>query len=135
MKLLQYTLGAFFVLFGLTKIVPIFGFGYGYGGTVWFVGEAMGYPMPNLFVGGAIIVELLLGLALLLPAFTDQCWKRVRYSAYGLALFTAAATLLFHVPAISGETLTPELTTSLKNVVIIAALIAIGNSSTPKEEA
>lgn len=127
MTLLRQALGLFFIVFGVTKIVPVLGFGYGFGGTAWFVGEAMGYPVPELFVLGAIIVEILGGLALLAPQWTVRCWKRVQWSAYILAGFTAIATLLFHVPGISGETLTTEMTAALKNLMIIAALVAVGN--------
>ena len=127
MKLLRYALGLFFVIFGITKIIPLAGFGYGFGGTVWFVGEAMGYPAASFIVTIAVIVEIALGLALLLPQFNQRCHVRQRLAAYGLGLFTILATLMFHLPGVSGETLTPELTNVLKNLVIVAALFAVGN--------
>lgn len=128
MNQLRIALGLFFVLFGITKIIPLFGFGYGFGGTVWFVGEAMGYPAPSFMVVVAILVEIVLGLALLLPQFNGNCYLRQRWAAYGLGLFTAVATLMFHVPGISGETLTTEMTNSLKNLMIISALFAVGST-------
>lgn len=123
MNLLKQTLGLFFVIFGITKIIPIFGFGYGFGGTAWFVGTAMGYPFATLLVAAAITIEIVLGLALLLPNINTDIQK---YAAYGLAAFTALATLMFHVPLVGGETLTTELTAVLKNLVIIAGLYAVG---------
>ena len=54
MKTLKKVLGAFFVIFGITKIVPVLGFGYGFGGTAWFVGDLMGYPMATTLVTLAI---------------------------------------------------------------------------------
>lgn len=126
MQILRQALGLFFIIFGITKIVPVLGFGYGFGGTAWFVGTAMGYPFATLFVLAAIAIEIGLGLALLWPQITATCVTRQQYAAYGLALFTIAATLLFHVPMVGGEVLTAELTNVLKNIIIIVALYAVG---------
>jgi uncharacterized membrane protein YphA (DoxX/SURF4 family) len=129
MRLLQQTLGLFFVIFGITKIIPILGFGYGFGGTVWFVGTAMGYPFAPFLVLAAIIVEILLGLLLLLKSSDQNSAIIQKYAAYGLLAFTLLATLLFHVPLIGGETFTTELTAVLKNLVIMVALYAVGKES------
>lgn len=122
MNILRYTLGAFFVIFGITKIIPVLGFGYGFGGTVWFAGTAMGYPMPEVMVALAIVAELGLGAALLAN------W-RVREAALGLLAFTALATVLFHLPGVGGETLTTELTAVLKNLAIMAGLWAVSEKT------
>jgi len=129
MNQLRIALSLFFILFGITKIIPLFGFGYGFDGTVWFVGEAMGYStLASFMVVMAIIFEIALGVGLLMPQMNSNCAWRQRVSAYGLAVFTGIATLLFHVPLIAGETLTPELTNSLKNLIIISALVTVGNN-------
>ena len=127
MQLLQKVLGLFFVIFGLTKIVPIFGFGYGFAGTVGFV-ASLGLPFATALVAAAIIIEIVLGLLLLLPPVGENGEKSQQYAAYGLLAFTILATVLFHFPFIGGETLIPELTTTLKNAVIAAALFAVGKN-------
>ena len=127
MELLQKALGAFFVIFGVTKIISIFGFGYGFAGTVGFV-ASLGYPVAALMVLAAIIVEIGLGLLLLLPALGEKGKTYQKYAAYGLLVFTIMATVMFHLPFVAGATLTAELTTVLKNVIVAAALYAVGNN-------
>ena len=121
-NLLRYVLGAFFVIFGITKIIPVLGFGYGFGGTTWFVGTAMGYPFPEVAVAIAIVVELGLGAALLVN-------YRTGLAAVGLLIFTALATVLFHLPGVGGETLTTELTAVLKNLVVMAGLYQVAKDA------
>ena len=128
MLVLKKVLGAFFLLAGITKIVPVLGYGYGFGGTAWFVGDLMGYPMATTLVTLAIVAEIVGGLALLFPQFTGNCHIRQRYAAYGLAAFTVLATVMFHVPMVGGESLNAEFTAVLKNIVIIAALWAVGRN-------
>lgn len=125
MQILKYVLGLFFVIFGITKIVPILGFGYGFGGTVWFVGTAMGYPFATAIVAAAVVVEIALGLALLLPVLSQT---NQGYAVYALLAFTLLATVMFHVPMVGGEMLTAELTNVLKNIVVAAALYAVGKN-------
>jgi uncharacterized membrane protein YphA (DoxX/SURF4 family) len=125
MNLLRQALGLFFVIFGVTKIVPVLGFGYGFAGTAGFV-AFMGYPFAAALVVGAIVAEIGLGLALLLPQISDRGADIQKYAAYGLAAFTVLATAMFHIPLVGGETLTVELTSVLKNLVIVAALYAVG---------
>lgn len=124
MQILRQALGLFFVIFGVTKIVPVFGFGYGFAGTVGWV-ASLGYPAASLLVLAAIVVEIGLGLLLLLPSLDSQKLTH-EFSAYALAAFTLVATLMFHLPFASGATLTPELTLALKNVVLAVALFAVG---------
>lgn len=127
MQILRQALGLFFVIFGVTKLIPVLGFGYGFAGTVGFV-ASLGYPAAALLVAAAVAVEIGLGLALLLPKdlITETAQK---YAAYGLAAFTVLATAMIHIPFVGGETLTPELTTTLKNLVIVAALFAVGKET------
>jgi len=125
MNILRQALGLFFVIFGVTKIIPVLGFGYGFAGTAGFV-AFMGYPAASLLVLAAIVVEIGLGLLLLVPKLFENSY---RYAAYGLAVFTALATIMFHVPLVGGETLTTELTAVLKNLIVIAALYTVGKKN------
>lgn len=127
MQILRQALGLFFVIFGITKIVPVLGFGYGFAGTVGFV-ASLGYPLAGLLVAAAVVIEIGLGLVLLLPSLSEK-FSSHQYAAFGLAAFTVIATLLFHVPFIGGEVLTVELTNTLKNLIIIAALYAVGKET------
>lgn len=127
MQFLRQALGLFFVIFGITKIVPVLGFGYGFAGTVGFV-ASLGYPLAALLVAAAIAIEIVLGLALLLPSL-DENGVIQKYSAYALAAFTLLATVMFHLPFVAGQTLTPELTNVLKNLVIAVALFAVGKEN------
>jgi uncharacterized membrane protein YphA (DoxX/SURF4 family) len=124
MNILTKILGAFFVIFGITKIIPILGFGYGFAGTVGFV-TMLGYPFAAGLVAAAIILEIALGLALLLRPLGSN---EVKYAAYGLLAFTVLATLMFHVPLI-GTAVTVELTAILKNAVVAAALWAVAQTA------
>lgn len=127
MQILRQALGLFFVIFGITKIIPVLGFGYGFAGTVGFV-ASLGYPVAGLLVAAAIIAEIGLGLLLLLPAIRGNAQSH-QYAAFGLAAFTILATLMFHAPFIGGEVLTVELTNTLKNLIIIVALFVVGKES------
>lgn len=127
MQILRQALGLFFVIFGITKLIPIFGFGYGFAGTVGFV-ASLGYPVAALLVAAAIAIEIALGLVLLLPKL-DENGTMQKYAAYGLGAFTLLATVMFHLPFVAGQTLTPELTNVLKNLVIAVALFTVGKES------
>ena len=123
MTVLKKVLGAFFLLAGINKII-------GYGGTVYYVGEMMGYPYASLLVMAAIVAEVAGGIALLAPRFMDLCVLRQRLAAYGLLTFTALATLMFHVPGMAGETFDAEMVHVMKNIVVMAALFAVGRNIT-----
>ena len=126
MTVLKKVLGAFFLLAGINKIM-------GYSGTVYYVGEMMGYPYASLLVMAAIVAEVAGGIALLMPripALKNLCVLRQQVAAYGLLVFTALATVMFHVPGMAGETFDAEMVHVMKNVVVIAALWAVGRSVT-----
>lgn len=127
MQILRQALGLFFVIFGVTKLIPVFGFGYGFAGTVGFV-ASLGYPLAAFLVAAAVAIEIGLGLLLLLPQL-DSDGRLQKYAAYALAGFTLLATIMFHLPFVAGQTLTPELTNVLKNLVIAVALIAVGKEN------
>jgi len=75
-------LALMFLIAGIGKI------GAGFAGTVGYIGS-VGLPMPQVLAVGAIIVEIVGAVALIVG------WK-TRWAALALALFTVAAALLFH---------------------------------------
>jgi putative oxidoreductase len=75
-------LALMFLIAGIGKI------GAGFAGTVGYIGS-VGLPMPQVAAIGAIIVEIVASLALIIG------WK-TRWAALALAIFSVAAALLFH---------------------------------------
>jgi putative oxidoreductase len=75
-------LALMFLIAGIGKI------GDGFAGTVGYI-SSVGLPQPQLAAVGAIIVEIVGSLALIVG------WK-TRWAALALAIFTVAAALLFH---------------------------------------
>lgn len=76
------------ILIALLFVPAGFGKLMGFSGTVGYIGS-VGLPMPEVGAVVAIIVELLLGLALLVGFKT-------RWAALLIALFTVAAAIFFH---------------------------------------
>ncbi len=70
-----------FIPAGISKIT-------GFGGTVGYI-ASKGLPLPQVAAAGTIVVEVVIGLALLVGF-------KARYAALILAAFTVAASLLFH---------------------------------------
>jgi putative oxidoreductase len=70
-----------FIPAGINKIT-------GFGGTVGYI-ASKGLPLPQVAAAGTIVVEIVVGLALLVGF-------KARYAALILAAFTVAASLLFH---------------------------------------
>jgi putative oxidoreductase len=75
-------LALMFLVAGIGKI------GAGFAGTVGYI-SSVGLPLAQLAAVGAIIVEIVGSLALIVG------WK-TRWAALALAVFTVAAALLFH---------------------------------------
>jgi putative oxidoreductase len=75
-------LALMFLVAGIGKI------GAGFAGTVGYI-SSVGLPLAQLAAVGAIIVEIVGSLALIVG------WK-TRWAALALAIFTVAAALLFH---------------------------------------
>ena len=74
-------LAAIFVLSGFSKVTdPASALGYI---------SSVGLPLPQLALAGAIVVELIGGLALILG-------YRTRFVALGLAAFSVVTALVFH---------------------------------------
>jgi putative oxidoreductase len=97
-----------FVLSGLFKVL-------GFAATAQMMGSA-GFPAPQLFLVGAIVLELGGGLALL-------CGYRVRWAALALIVFLIPATLVFHTAHIAGAEAQNQMTQTLKNLAILGALL------------
>jgi putative oxidoreductase len=74
-------LALMFVMAGISKIA-------GFEGTVGFI-ASKGLPLPSLLAVATIVVEVLGGLALIVG------WQ-TRWAALALALFTLAASVIFH---------------------------------------
>lgn len=75
-------LALMFLIAGIGKI------GAGFAGTVGYI-SSVGLPLPQVAAIGAIIVEIVGSLALIVG------WK-TRWAALALAIFSVAAALLFH---------------------------------------
>ncbi len=73
----------------------------------------VGFPMPDLFLVGAIVFELVGGLLLLIG-------YKARIAAVILIVFIIPATLIYHVPNMADRA---EMIAVLKNLAIIGALI------------
>jgi putative oxidoreductase len=70
-----------FIPAGINKIT-------GFGGTVGYI-ASKGLPLPQVAAAGTIVVEVVVGLALLVGF-------KARYAALILAAFTVAASVIFH---------------------------------------
>lgn len=79
--LARVLLAALFIPAGWGKIA-------GFAGTAGYI-ASKGLPMPQVLAGGALVLELVGGILLLIGLFT-------RWSALALALFCLLAAFLFH---------------------------------------
>lgn len=104
-------LAPMFLLAGYSKIG-------GFAGTAKWIGAA-GLPMPELLTAGALAVELVAGIMLVIG------WK-ARWAALALAVFTALATYFFHnfwaLP--EAQKMTQQLF-FMKNIAVIGGLLLI----------
>ena len=79
--------------------------------------SSVGFPMPRLFLVGAIVIEIVGGLGLMLGIGT-------RYAAAALILFVIPATLMFHASLIADPVAGQEQAAhTLKNTAIIGGLL------------
>lgn len=104
-------LGGFFLLAGLDK------FG-GLEGTAGFIASG-GLPLPGLLAPAVAAFEVLAGLALIVG------WQ-ARWSAFALAAFTLAASLLFHnYWAFPAEQQMVQQLMFMKNLAIVGGLLMV----------
>ncbi|HTQ80074.1 MAG TPA: DoxX family protein [Thermoanaerobaculia bacterium] len=99
-------LALIFVLSGVGKLTS-------FAGTAKMMG-GVGFPVPELFLVGAILLELGGGLALLLG-------YKARWAALALIVFLIPATLIFHVAHMSGSQ--DQMIHALKNIAILGGLL------------
>ncbi len=105
-------LAAIFVISGFSKIT-------GFEGTVGYM-EAYGMPMAQVFLVGAIVLELGGGLMVLLG------WK-ARLGALALIVFTIPTTLIFHQfwgLEDAGQAMTQQIM-FMKNLSMIGGLLIL----------
>lgn len=103
-------LAVLFIPAGFSKLT-------GFAGTVGYIGS-VGLPLPQVGAVLAIVVELGLGLALLLGFKT-------RLAALGLALFTLAASVLFHnYWAMPADKVMVQQLMFMKNIAVVGGLLA-----------
>jgi putative oxidoreductase len=109
--LARILLAAMFVYAGYGKIG-------GFEGTAGYI-ASKGLPLPQLAAAGTIVLEIVAGVMLVLG------WK-ARWAALALAVFTVAATLIFHafwdVPA---EQFRTQQLFFLKNMATVGGLLMV----------
>lgn len=100
----------FFIIPGLGKLT-------GFAGAVGYA-QSAGMPMPEVGVAVGLAIEILGGLALLLGLGT-------RYAAAILAIFTLAATMIFHAYwSVPAEAVMVTKLLFNKNIAIVGGLLA-----------
>lgn len=79
--------------------------------------SSVGFPMPKLFLVGAIVIEIVGGIALMLGFGT-------RYAAASLIVFLVPATVMFHIAFIADPASGQEqIAHTLKNIAIAGGLL------------
>jgi putative oxidoreductase len=90
----------------------------GFAGTTGYI-ASKGLPLPELGAAIAIAVELGLGL-LLLVGF------KTRFAALGIALFTIAATVIFHnFWAVPAAQVMQQQQSFFKNIAVVGGLLLL----------
>ena len=111
MLVARILLALMFVSAGFSKIG-------GFEGTAGYI-ASKGLPLPQLGAAIAIVVELAGGIMLIVG------WK-ARWAALAIAVFTAAATVIFHnYWAMSGADAFTQRLMFWKNVSVIGGLLAV----------
>jgi putative oxidoreductase len=102
---------ALFIPAGLSKLT-------GFEGTVGYI-ASKGLPLPQAGAAAAIVVEVLVAAALLVG------W-RTRWAALILAVFTAAAAVIFHnYWAVPAEQQMAQSINFWKNIAIVGGLLFV----------
>jgi putative oxidoreductase len=105
----RFLVALIFLVSGAGKI-------FGFAGTAAMMGK-VGFPVPEFFLVGAIVFEIVGGLMLMFGF-------KPRTGALLLIIFLIPATLIFHVPGIfNPATAQNEMIQTLKNLVILGALL------------
>jgi uncharacterized membrane protein YphA (DoxX/SURF4 family) len=107
--LARFLVALIFIMSGVGKIL-------GFAQTSAMMGK-VGFPEPSLFLGAAIILEIVGGLSLLFG-------YKTRIGALVLITFLIPATLIFHAANIGDPAQTQmQVTQVLKNLAIMGALL------------
>jgi len=101
-------LSAIFLISGLNKITN-------FGGTQQYM-AAVGMPLTKLFLIGAIILEVIGGLSILLG-------YKAKWGAWALVVFMIPTTLIFH----SNFSDQIQMIMFMKNLAVIGGLLMVAN--------
>ena len=106
------------ILLGLIFIVSGWGKIAGFAGTAGYI-ASKGMPLPEVMAAGAIAVELLGGVALLVGF-------KARWAAAAIFLFLIPTTLIFHNPTgLTGQEAHGHITQLLKNFSIMGGMLMV----------
>lgn len=90
----------------------------GFGGTVGYI-ASKGLPLPQVAAAGTIVVEVVVGLALLVGF-------KARFAALILAAFTLVAAVIFHnYWAVPAEQVMMQQINFFKNLAIVGGLLFV----------
>jgi putative oxidoreductase len=104
-------LALIFIISGWSKIT-------GFAGTAGYI-AAKGMPLPEVMAAGAIAVEFLGGLALLVGF-------KARWAALAIFLFLIPTTLIFHNPAgLPAQEAQAQFTHLMKNFSIMGGILMV----------
>lgn len=106
------------ILLALIFIVSGWGKIAGFAGTAGYI-ASKGMPLPEVMAAGAIAVELLGGIALLVGF-------KARWAAAAIFLFLIPTTLIFHNPTgLTGQEAQGQMTQLLKNFAIMGGMLMV----------
>ena len=106
------------ILLALIFIVSGWGKIAGFAGTAGYI-ASKGMPLPEVMAAGAIAVELLGGVALLVGF-------KARWAAAAIFLFLIPTTLIFHNPTgLTGQEAQGQITQLLKNFSIMGGMLMV----------
>lgn len=107
----RFLVAAIFLMSGAGKL-------FGFEQTAGMM-ESVGFPAPQFFLVGAILLELLGGLSILLGF-------KARWGAIALIVFLIPATIIFHASGIADPVQGQgQMIHTLKNLAIMGALLNI----------
>lgn len=106
------------ILLALIFIISGWGKITGFAGTAGYI-ASKGLPLPEVMAAGAIAVEFLGGLALLVGF-------KARWAALAIFLFLIPTTLMFHNPAgLTGQEAQGQMIHLMKNLAIMGGMLMV----------
>ena len=107
--LARFLVALIFIMSGVGKV-------FGFSETAGMM-KGVGFPAPNLFLVGAILLEIIGGVFLLVG-------YKARWGALSLIVFLIPATLIFHAANLADPAQTQQQVIEvLKNLAILGALV------------